>query len=94
MEITTILFERVNAELVRMVVFESEAGHSERSVKDIAEASSNAALARLAVWEAENADSSVVFLAARGNDLISLNEVDTGRAKKLQTKLIRMLEQI
>lgn len=94
MDIMTILFERINPELVRMVVLESESGYEDRSVTDIVDFNDNANAATMAVWFASNTADTVVFLGRVGEDEIPLDEFETGRATTTKTKLIRMLEQI
>ncbi len=96
--IRTVVFERVNETVVRMIAFETDADTGARSVADIYESggsdSDYSVIARIAADYTERSDTDVEYFAYQDGAQRKLEDFDTGRARKLQSKIQKMIQAI
>ena len=93
-----VAFERVNANTVRVIAFDTCEETGAKSVADIIESGGADVdfrwISRVAADYAERSETSVEFYSWKNCEKTPLEAFDTGKARKLQSKIQRMIPQV
>jgi hypothetical protein len=96
--IRTVAFERIDETLIRMIAFETDEDTGARSVADIYVSGSRdkdyAFIARIAADYTNQSNTDVEYFGYVDGKQVPMAEFDTGRARKLQSKIQRMIQEI
>jgi len=96
--IRTVYFERVNENVVRMIAFDTCELTGAKSVADIYESGdydkAHKFLARRAADYTNHSKTDVDYFANVCGDRIPMEQFDLGRARKLESKLVKLIAQV